>query len=368
MKKQGLLIAFLALMLLLASVPSGMAAGIPITAANFPDANFRAVLLGRGIDRNQNKILDSDEITNTTTLVVTSQNITSLQGIQYLTALKSLWCENNRLTTLDVSKLSKLQNLYCSGNQLSSLKVTGMGWLARLDCHDNQLTTLNVGGLTNLQYLTCYNNRLTVLDLSNVPYLKEVNCKNNQLTSLDVSANTRLTYLSCTGNQLSVTAEGGRFSLSSLPGFNVQKADNWQGGTVSGTVLTVPASGAVTYTYDCGNGYSAAFTLQVTVTGAAVMDEPDLVLPASLKSIRAEAFSRVSAAVVLLPQSVTSIGEYAFAYCPNLRQIYIPAGAQIADTAFAGVTGLTIFGAAGSPAETFANRHGNTQFVVMANP
>ena len=88
------------------------------------------------------------------------------------------------------------------------------------------------------------------------------------------------------------------------------------------------------------------------------IDEPDFILPASLRIIRDKAFAGVSATVVLLPESVISIGEYAFANCPELQQIYIPAGAAIADTAFAGVMDLTIFGEPGSPAETFAQNHG----------
>lgn len=91
-----------------------------------------------------------------------------------------------------------------------------------------------------------------------------------------------------------------------------------------------------------------------------VMDPPDLILPEGLTTIEEEAFEGGTFEVVKIPSTVTSIEARAFADCANLRQIEIPAAAQIADTAFDGVTGLTIFGTAGSPAAAFAAAHGYT--------
>ena len=88
---------------------------------------------------------------------------------------------------------------------------------------------------------------------------------------------------------------------------------------------------------------------------------PDFVLPANLTAIQAEAFSHTDATVVKLPEGVISIGENAFAYCTKLKQIYIPKSTtSIHPTAFTGVTGLTIFGKAGSAAEQFASDYGFT--------
>lgn len=95
-----------------------------------------------------------------------------------------------------------------------------------------------------------------------------------------------------------------------------------------------------------------------------VMDDPDFILPASLTSIESEAFLGISASVVKLPDSVADIGSRAFADCPNLQQIYIPAVTTIADDAFSGVTGLIIFGAPGSPAEQFAQTHAGIEFCA----
>ncbi len=136
-----------------------------------------------------------------------------------------------------------------------------------LNCSSNQLTALDVNQNPTLEYLNCSSNQLITLDVNQNPALKSLYCDSNQLTALDVSQNPKLRTLSAFGNSLEITAEGGSFDLSGLPGFDMGKASGWTGGTVAGTILTVPRSGDVTYSYDCGKGYSETFTLNVTVTG-----------------------------------------------------------------------------------------------------
>ena len=77
--------------------------------------------------------------------------------------------------------------------------------------------------------------------------------------------------MDCLNNRYAITAASDRtFDLSNLPGnFDVSKASNWNGGSVSGNTLTVNSGvSIVTYSYDCGNEKSAIFTLNVTVTPA----------------------------------------------------------------------------------------------------
>ena len=90
-------------------------------------------------------------------------------------------------------------------------------------------------------------------------------CFNNHLTSLDTSNQKWLHTLSCDNNNYPITITNDRnYDLSDLPGtFDVNKASNWSGGTVSGNnILTVDHDkDSVTYTYDCGNGRTANFML-----------------------------------------------------------------------------------------------------------
>ena len=71
------------------------------------------------------------------------------------TALSSLSCYRNQLTSLDVTKNGKLEMLYCIGNQLTSLDVTQNEVLWGLDCSNNALTALDLSHNTELQNLDC---------------------------------------------------------------------------------------------------------------------------------------------------------------------------------------------------------------------
>ena len=276
-------------------------AGVAIDNTNFPDANFRTIV--EYYDTNKDSSLSDTEIAAVEEIDCYDKGISNLKGIEYFTALRSLncgynqltsldvskntaltklyckknqltvldvskntaltylRCNRNQLTSLDVSKNTALTKLYCSTNQLTSLDVSKNTALTKLDCYNNQLTSLDVSKNTALTGLNCGYNQLTALDVSKNTALTGLECYNNQLTSLDVSKNTALTYLDCGDNQLTsldvsntdmdeldcddniyqiVVGNDRTFDLSTLPGnFNVAKTSDWSGGTVSGNTLTV---------------------------------------------------------------------------------------------------------------------------------
>ena len=179
----------------------GSGEGVLLNAENFPDANFRAALADiLGI--NEGDEISQEKINATTWLDVISKNISDLKGIEHFTALDFLFCSNNQLTALDVSKNTALTLLDCSNNQLTALDVSKNTALTSLECGYNQLTTLDVSKNTALTTLYCYYNQLTALDVSKNTALTTLDCYYNQLTALDVSKNTALTYLNCYYNQL----------------------------------------------------------------------------------------------------------------------------------------------------------------------
>ena len=82
-------------------------------------------------------------------------------------------------------------------------------------------------------------------------------------------------------------------------------------------------------------------------------------LPSSLRIIEDEAFEGTAIVSAELPETLESIGEHAFAGIPTLRSIRIPENTkEIAKTAFAGSNGVTITGAPGSYARTWAKENG----------
>ena len=130
-------------------------------------------------------------------------NISNLKGIEYFTALEYLYCDNNSLTSLDISKNTRLSDLNCSYNSLSSLNVTNNPALESLYCYNNNLSSLNVTNNPALQTLYCQFNNLSSLNVSSNTQLTKLGCSNNNLSSLNVSSNTQLDSLYCYNNNLS---------------------------------------------------------------------------------------------------------------------------------------------------------------------
>ena len=102
-----------------------------------PDLNFEQALIDLGIDSDgtiNGRVLTSD-ISGITYLNLSGKNISDLTGIEDFTSLTSLNCNNNQLSSLDVSSNTSLTGLSCIGNQLTSLDVTQNTLLIQLVCN-----------------------------------------------------------------------------------------------------------------------------------------------------------------------------------------------------------------------------------------
>ena len=175
-------------------------------------------------------------------------------------------CSNNDLMTLDVSQCFKLEELNCSGNQLMELDVGHQTQLTQLDCSNNKLTELNVKQNGGLISLICNDNQLTTLDLSQNHSLSKLNCAKNRLACVDVTGISGGT-ITANGNRRPIAVRtDGKFDLATLPGFDVSRATGWNGGTVSGTMLSVNAgANEVSYQYNCGNGVKPTFIFETSL-------------------------------------------------------------------------------------------------------
>ena len=241
------------------------------------------------LDFGQNNLTSIDLTRNVNLLTVSyNQNPVTTLDVSRNTALKELHCTFTPLTSLDISKNTALEKLNCLGVQLTELDVRQNTALTFLECFDNQLTELDVSRNTALRHLGCSYNRLTELDVRQNTALERLECNKNQLTTLDVRQNTALEDLRCSENQLTsldvsqnvnlelfictgnaypiAVGENRTFALSTLPeGFEIEKAGNWTGGTVSDGILTVDEGAAeVTYAYDCGSSKPVTFKLTLT--------------------------------------------------------------------------------------------------------
>lgn len=212
--------------------------GMPISSSVFPDPYFLDYVRN-SCDMDQDGTLSDYEISQVTCIECQGSEaehgqISSLQGIEYFsaleylncsynaltslnvgqnTALNELDCRNNALTGLDVHGSTSLQYLFCSSNPFTnSLNVSGCSQLLLLACSDCSLTDLSLDGCTSLAELDCYNNPLTDLNLSDCSLLQTLSCFNTALSSLDLTGFSALENLYC-------------YSCPSLSTLNVSSCD-----------------------------------------------------------------------------------------------------------------------------------------------
>ena len=186
---------------------------VKLNEENFPDEAFRQYLTDcyDGFDGKGAIVAEAVR-----SIECCGMGIKSLSGIEKFPMLTTLYCYENQLTELDVSKNTALRFLNCDDNQLTVLNVRNNTALEELHCYNNQLAVLDVSNNTALGVLSCGNNQLTTLNVSNNTALKELYCYSNQLTALDISNNTALAGLYCYDNQLAALDVSSNTALQDL--------------------------------------------------------------------------------------------------------------------------------------------------------
>ena len=128
-------------------------------------------------------------------LSINNNQLTSIEGLP--TDLSYLDCQNNQITTLDLSSFTNLSDLNCSNNQLTSLDVSQFN-LYEFYCNDNPLTSLTLSSYT--AWLNVSNTNLTEIDLSNLNGLTSLNISNcPNLIAVDL-AGTQVNGFTCINN------------------------------------------------------------------------------------------------------------------------------------------------------------------------
>jgi len=175
---------------------------------------------------NENELTSLDVSKNPalTILICQANQLTSLD-ISNNIAIKTLGCGGyyvgnkliaNQITSLDISRNPELIDLECGSNPLSRLDVSNNPVLKYLTCVNLQITSLDVSKNTVLEYLHCGWNELTSLDISSNPALTELECSNTPLSRLDVSKKTALTHLNCQATQITSLDVSKNIALTEL--------------------------------------------------------------------------------------------------------------------------------------------------------
>ena len=191
---------------------------------NFTDTNFKAKLLSANIsnsvaldingnqiviDINSNYEIEQSEALLVYSLDVSNSNIVSVQGLNYFTNLIQLYCNNNQLTTLDVSSNVNLYYINCNNNFLTTIDTSSINDLGfGISCDNNLLTTLNLKGIGNN-----FNMVSTGLTYYNNPNLEYI-CIRENMSILEfyiLNYNSAVSLTNCVINSYCSFTPGGTF-------------------------------------------------------------------------------------------------------------------------------------------------------------
>ena len=166
---------------------------VKIDEEHFPDPVFRKEV--EQYDLDHDGILSPEEADNAIKIRVNGEGVLSLEGIEYLSGLEDLFCNDNDLTKLDISRNTALKTLNCSNTDLTELDVSQNSGLVFLYCDSNHLAALDVSGNPKLQMLSCSDNPIKGLDISNLSQLVFLVVTDCELTKLDLSNNPDLNWI-----------------------------------------------------------------------------------------------------------------------------------------------------------------------------
>jgi Leucine-rich repeat (LRR) protein len=131
---------------------------------SIPDINFEKKLISLGIDSGtpDGKVLTAN-VSAVTSLSISNSNISDLTGIQDFVALKTLYCDNNRIRILDLSKNIALTELRCFYNKLISLNLKTGKKLSYLDLDTSNNFTLECILVDNVALIQNWRKKIDVL-------------------------------------------------------------------------------------------------------------------------------------------------------------------------------------------------------------
>lgn len=182
--------------------------------------------------------------------------------------LTFLECSNNAISDLDATKTNHLLTLLCDDNEIANLLVGAS--LDTLYCGNNKLTSLDLSLAVNLLDFSCYSNKLTSLDLKSNSKLKSIICWNNEIEGkLDLSNNPEVAQLSCFNNKINqidlaknnklqhaellmndINGQAMTDFMNALPQFvkfNSDEWDDYMGLNPQGLLLVDPSEGEKNY-------------------------------------------------------------------------------------------------------------------------
>ena len=177
----------------------------PQPEVSVTDTTFLAWLLWN-YDSNKDGILGGSEAEAITKIELSTDNISTLEGIQGFPNLNYLHAQGTRkdeqnygkLTQVDLTGNPKLQHIHLIHNHISKLNLGEQPDLDYLGLDYNEVTEIDVRSFTRLTLLQVSYNKLKTIDVSGLDILDEFHCADNPLETITLS-NPKLVSFRCAG-------------------------------------------------------------------------------------------------------------------------------------------------------------------------
>ena len=148
-------------------------------------------------DADQDGVILAEEAATVQKIEICTDNIRTLDGIQYFTSITDLVADgtvwNGKLTSVSLEYNGKLERFSCRYNHISSFLLPASR--IELDMKFNNVTDPDFKTVPHLKKLDCFGNSMTRLDLKPLKELEELVCGMNSFETLDVSYNLNLKLL-----------------------------------------------------------------------------------------------------------------------------------------------------------------------------
>lgn len=330
-----------------------------------------------------NATFNSTELNALKTFANTNNNNAVLNWLDDSGNIDTEKLQNNVLFEYDGSKYRvvaiDISDLDVSG----ALDLTSLSLLQELYCENTKVTTLNINGCTKLEILHCDNCELESLTLpsnadSKTSSLYDVSCEYNYLDInifteniikyIEFKAGASLNYKKQYINKDISAFDESDYNL--LVNFANQRNNN----KILDWNLSTPGKWEnVSWRFDNTSGkYKLSechFDFMevkgnIDVSGCDMLDEVSFsgsminTVTISGKNLNDSTFYDCSELEAVIIKGGSTIYEGTFKMCPTLQAIYIPSDiTEIVDNAFENSSNITITGVADSYAQTYANEH-----------
>jgi Leucine-rich repeat (LRR) protein len=184
--------------------------GAPLKFSDmFPDENLAKIVAMLATEKDDiSAIVDTKQLDRIITMNIVEQNIQYIYGVENLTNLMVLICNDNEISDLGpLSSLNHLSFLYLRNNKVKSIKpLENLTNLTYLSFGHNEITDISpLLGLRNLTHIFFQDNLISdVRGLENLTNLQQINLSDNNISDVSKFGNySRLQYLNLDNNHIS---------------------------------------------------------------------------------------------------------------------------------------------------------------------